>query len=94
MQQQVRILNRLLTWTINGIEYEADQCHADIIIKQLGLTASKPDDPVKQRYFQVIWNLEILVVKLYRVGLVFPVGQDFLHILRCGSSWECHYPRS
>ena len=42
MQQQVRILNRLLTWTKNGIEYEADQRHADIIIKQLGLTASKP----------------------------------------------------
>ena len=41
MQQQVRILNRLLTWINNGIEYEADQRHADIIIKQLGFTASK-----------------------------------------------------
>ena len=42
MQQQVRILNRFLTWTKNGIEHEADQRHVDIIIKQLGLTASKP----------------------------------------------------
>ena len=42
MQRQVRILNRLLTWTENGIGYEADQRDADIIIKQLGLTASKP----------------------------------------------------
>ena len=42
MQRQVSILNRLLTWTENGIDYEADQRHAVIIIKQLGLTASKP----------------------------------------------------
>ena len=34
MQQQVRDLNRLLTWTKHGIKYEADQSHADIIIKQ------------------------------------------------------------
>ena len=42
MQQQVRILNRLPTWTKNVIEYEADQRHAKIIIKQFGFTASKP----------------------------------------------------
>ena len=42
MQQQVRILNRLLTWAKSGIECEADQRHADFIIKQLGSTASKP----------------------------------------------------
>ena len=41
VQRQVRILNRLLTWTENGIEYEADQRHADITNKQMGLTASK-----------------------------------------------------
>ena len=32
----IRILNRVVTWTDNGIEYEADQRHSDIIISKLG----------------------------------------------------------
>ena len=32
-----RILNRIISWTDNGIEYEADQRHAEIIVKQMGL---------------------------------------------------------
>ena len=29
----IRILNRVLEWTNKGITYEADQRHADIVIK-------------------------------------------------------------
>ena len=36
-QHSIRILNRVLEWTSEGLRYEADQRHAEIIIKQLGL---------------------------------------------------------
>ena len=37
--KSVRILNRIVSWTREGIEYESDQRHAEIIVKQMG---SKP----------------------------------------------------
>jgi hypothetical protein len=37
--KSVRILNRIVTYTENGIEYEADQRHAEIIGKQMGLVS-------------------------------------------------------
>ena len=36
-EKSTRILNRVITWTKQGIEYEADQQHAEIIIRTLGL---------------------------------------------------------
>ena len=39
--QQVRILNRVIEWGITGITYEADQRHAEIIVKELNLEGSK-----------------------------------------------------
>ncbi len=33
----MRILNRVAEWTEAGISYEADQRHAEIIVKHLGL---------------------------------------------------------
>ena len=36
--KSIRILNRIVTWTSEGIEYEADQRHAEIIVQQMGLT--------------------------------------------------------
>ena len=36
----VRVLNRIVTWTNEGIQYEADQRHAEIIVRQLGLNES------------------------------------------------------
>jgi hypothetical protein len=33
-------LNRVVEWTGEGIRYEADQRHADLIIKDMGLTES------------------------------------------------------
>ena len=38
--KSIRILNRILEWTPEGLVYEADQRHAEIIIQQLGLSAS------------------------------------------------------
>ena len=38
--KSVRILSRIITWTEEGIRYEADQRHAEIIIRQLGLKGS------------------------------------------------------
>merc|ERR1711973_531261 len=37
--KSIRILNRVVTWTEEGIEYEADQRHAEIIVKSLDLQA-------------------------------------------------------
>ena len=37
----VRILNRIVTWTSEGIEYEPDPKHVDTIIKDLKLEGSK-----------------------------------------------------
>jgi hypothetical protein len=34
----IRILNRVVTWDEHGIKYEADQRHAEIIVRRLGLT--------------------------------------------------------
>jgi hypothetical protein len=36
----VRILNRIVTWTNEGIRHEADQRHAEIIVRELGLNES------------------------------------------------------
>ena len=33
----VRILNRIVTWTTEGVVYESDARHAEIVIKQLEL---------------------------------------------------------
>ena len=37
--KSIRILNRVITWTNEGIQYEADQRHAEIIVQQLGLSS-------------------------------------------------------
>ena len=39
--KSIRILNRILQWTNEGLVYEADQRHIEIIIDELGLTDSK-----------------------------------------------------
>lgn len=33
----MRLLNRVIDWTHEGIHYEADQRHAEIIVKLLGV---------------------------------------------------------
>ena len=40
--RQVKVPNRMLTWTKKGVEYEADPRHAEIVIESLGLTDAKP----------------------------------------------------
>ena len=34
--QSIRVLSRIIEWNPNGLWYEADQRHADIIVKELG----------------------------------------------------------
>ena len=40
----VRILNRIVEWADDGIKYEADQRHAEILINEFGLQATKGVD--------------------------------------------------
>ena len=40
-KQEIRVLNRILTWTEEGIQYEPDQRHAELVIRDLGLTGCK-----------------------------------------------------
>ena len=40
--RESRILNRIVRWTPKGWEYEADQRHAELIVKTMGLEKGKP----------------------------------------------------
>ena len=37
----MRLLNRVVSWTDRGIAYEADARHAEIIVRDLGLSKAK-----------------------------------------------------
>ena len=39
--EEITVLNRVLRWDAQGIQYEADPRHAEIIIRELGLLGSK-----------------------------------------------------
>ena len=39
--KRVRILNRVIAWNEDGITYEADQRHAEIVVRELGLEGAK-----------------------------------------------------
>ena len=41
-QKEVRVLNRVIQWTKDGITYEPDQRHAELIVADLGLENAKP----------------------------------------------------
>ncbi len=44
--KNIRILNRVVHWESEGIRYEADHRHAEIIIRELGLEGdSRSLDP-------------------------------------------------
>jgi len=40
-EKEVRILNRIIRWTSTGLTYEADQRHAELVVKELGLDNAK-----------------------------------------------------
>ena len=42
--KEIRLLNRIIAWEDSGIRYEADQRHAEILIKALGLENAKEVD--------------------------------------------------
>ena len=33
-EQPIRILNRIIEWNTEGLWYEADQCHAEIFVRE------------------------------------------------------------
>ena len=39
---EARVLNRVICWQAEGLTYEADPRHAEIVIRDLGLDGSKP----------------------------------------------------
>ncbi len=41
-QDEVRILNKIVRWTPEGIDLEADPRHAEIVVRDLGLESAKP----------------------------------------------------
>ena len=40
-EREVRILNRVIRWTEDGLEYEPDQRHSEIAIRELGLEGAR-----------------------------------------------------
>ena len=46
--QEMRHLNRLITWDREGITWEADPRHADLIIQQLGITSGAVTTPLEK----------------------------------------------
>ena len=40
-KQEIRVLNRVLRWTAEGIAYEPDQRHAEVVVRELCLESSK-----------------------------------------------------
>ena len=40
--KEVRVLNRIVRWTAEGVEYEADPRHVEQIVRDLDLIGSKP----------------------------------------------------
>ena len=41
-QQEIRVLNRTIRWTQKGVEYEPDQRHAELLVREMGMETSKP----------------------------------------------------
>ena len=48
--QEVKVLNRILTWGQNGISYEADPRHAEIMIKGVGVTGVHASEYTRNKY--------------------------------------------
>ena len=40
-EAEVRVLNRTLRWTSEGVEYEPDQRHAELIVRELGMETAR-----------------------------------------------------
>ena len=41
MSNRLKFLNRVVRWSLHGLEYEADQRHVELVIKVLGLAAAQ-----------------------------------------------------
>ena len=41
-KQEIRVLNRTLRWSARALQYEPDQRHAELIVKEMGMEGAKP----------------------------------------------------
>ena len=58
VKQTIVILNRLATWTSEGIELEADPRHVELILQEVGCEGAKVTTPlVKERMAFTSQNL-------------------------------------
>ena len=67
--QEIRILNRVLRWTEEGIAYEADPRHADILVQALGSDPSSRATPGAKPASSAVLGLDPLPwdsARLYR----------------------------
>ena len=67
-QREVRVLNRVIRWSKHGILYEANQRHAEIFVRDLGLESAKAAPTAGTREEQnaasvPATNLEVEVVE-------------------------------
>ena len=69
-KQQVRVLNRVITWQEDGLIYEADQRHVEILIRELNLEHAKAvatpgtrEEAIKASMVEINARGEVQVVK-------------------------------
>ena len=62
--QKIDILNRLVTWTDEGIEYEADPRHAEIIAREMGVTGKAVTPIVKEKAEDAEKDMEEIAAEL------------------------------
>ena len=59
-KQEIQILKRTLRWTEHGIEYEADERHSALVIKELELEGAKPvSTPYGPEEHKPLENMEV-----------------------------------
>ena len=65
--KEVRVLNKIIRHTAKGIELEADPRHAEIVVRDLGLTDGKPSKvPGKKEEGESKHRLEDETTKMHR----------------------------
>ena len=61
--REVRILNRVLKWTEDGIVYEPDQRHSEIAVREVGLEGAKAAPTAGKRKEQMAASVLVAALK-------------------------------
>ena len=79
--KEIRILNRIITWTDEGILYEADQRHAEIIIMEMNLKSNSVFVSFVQWSFFVVFSRKSFEIFWFDLAfsLVFQMKSAFFH---------------